>query len=424
MAFLMRGLFSRPALTRKLALSLKAVGSVAFFFSLMGCSHMSYLIQAGVGQWSLYNRERPLDEVIRDPLTPSDVQERLRWIPEIKKRVEAELGVEATGNYTTYVDLKRPYVVWSITVAHPYAVQVREWKFPLVGSFPYLGFFKEETANEWAREYQQKGFDVYVRGVTAYSTLGYLRDPLLSSMLSKNKADMVNLIFHETTHGQIYVKGQGSFNEQVANYVGDYGERAWLVKNYGVDSAQVKAWENDRNDRRQFGIMLRAFAEELKGYYASLGQGGLAENEPTKPKPGIVGLTDSVVAANAVTSSGVSEETKERGKRERFAEFGRRLEAQEWKGKGFARASKIITNNAALLAFLTYEDEQHVFDLLDRKCAGDLKRALSYLVKFAGRWEELRAKAASSSNVAQDPKHLTPQAILFDQLKKENEVCG
>lgn len=342
-----------------------------------GCSHVSYLVQAGLGQLSLYNHERPLDEAVRDPRVKSDVRERLAWIPEIKKLVQDDLEIKATSNYTTYVQLDRPYVIWSTTVAEPYEMKQLEWSFPIVGSFPYLGFFKEEGARDWANEWTEKGYDAYVRGVTAYSTLGYLRDPMLSSMLSRSKADMVNLIYHESTHGQIYLKGQGPFNEQVASYVGDMGERNWLKKTYGEQSDEARDWENDRADRRLFGLELRRFADELKVFYAD--------------------------------SKGLSVEDRKRGKDERYAAFRKRLEEARWKGRGMRRAAKLITNNAALLAFLTYEDEQDLFDLLEKKCGGSLKGALRYLKGFAMAWD----RSKSEEPVA------TPQQLLRAKLTGE-----
>lgn len=42
-----------------------------------------------------------------------------------------------------------------------------------------------------------------------------------------------------------------------------------------------------------------------------------------------------------------------------------------------------IQNNASLLAFLTYEDEQSLFDALDEHCKSDFKKAFFFLKAFA-----------------------------------------
>lgn len=328
---------------------------------LSGCSHVSYLVQAGLGQLSLYNHERPLQEAINDPSTPEKVRERLKWVPEIKHMVETELGVKPTSNYTTYVALDRKFVIWSLTVAEPYEVKIKEWSFPFFGSFPYLGFFKEKKAEEWASEYREKKFDTYVRGVGAYSTLGFLRDPMLSSMLYRSKADMVNLIFHESTHGQIYIKGQVALNEQIASYIGDYSEKQYLERTFGKSSKEVLEWESDRSDRRRFGQMLHVFSEKLKNAFAALRESPESEKKSQKEKL--------------------------------YAEFDADLAKEPWKGKGMARASSLVTNNAALLAFLTYEDEQPLFDELNHVCGENLRAALVYLKEFEKQWDQAQSKS-------------------------------
>ncbi len=324
-----------------------------------GCAHIRYLWQAGMGQWAIYNHERPIEEVIKDPRTPTDVREKLQWIPEIKKFVEVELNVKPTSNYTTYSDLKRPYVVWSLTSAKKYELEINTWSFPFVGAFPYLGFFKKEMAEEWQKKEIEKGMDTSIRGVGAYSTIGYLRDPILSSMLSKKKSDLVNLIFHETTHSQVYIKGEGAFNEQTASYVGDYGEKFWIEKTYGAKSPELNEWTEDRADRKLFGRKMVQYAEELKRLYSEF--------------------------------KNVSEEEKKTRKVQVFEKFRNDLQNEKsspfqtvsWKKFISSRFVKELNNNAILLAHLTYEDNQEVFEELYEKCKGSLKGSLSVFKRFA-----------------------------------------
>ncbi|MBI3557440.1 MAG: aminopeptidase [Deltaproteobacteria bacterium] len=341
-----------------------------------GCSTAAYLVQAGIGQLSLYNHERPLQEVIDDPHTTEKVRERLKWVPEIKKMVETELGVPPTSNYTTYVQVDRPYLTWALTAAEPFELKTVMWSFPFFGAFPYLGFFKEKTAQDWAHDYQLKGYDTYVRGASAYSTLGWLRDPMVSTMLYRDKGAMVDLIFHESTHGQIYLKGQVDFNEQIASYVGDTAEKLWIERAFGKKSKERQDWDNDRTDRRLFGTMLKKFAEELKAYYAS--------------------------------SSNASADDRRSGKESRFAAFQKQLETAPWAGRGWGRMARLVTNNAALLAFLTYEDEQALFDELDEKCGGHLKDALRYLKSFEREWDRLSSVERGKTK---------PQVLLKERLR-------
>ena len=151
--------------------------------------------------------------------------------------------------------------------APPFEIKARTWSFPIAGAVPYLGYFREEGARSKAVELEQEGFDTYVRGATAYSTLGWLRDPLLSSMLSDEDGEMANLLFHETTHDHVYIGGQSGFNEGAASFIGEYGERFYLEKRFGTDSEPVRQWTLRREKRRQRALEVKTFAQSLQRYY-------------------------------------------------------------------------------------------------------------------------------------------------------------
>lgn len=323
---------------------------------LSGCSSLSYISQASFGQLALYNRQKPLKEAIEDPQLPSEIREKLLQMPRIKEYVEKTLGVKATSNYMNYVDLKRPYVVWALTVAEKNQLKTFDWSFPLVGTFPYLGFFEQATAEQWAREYRTKGYDTSIRGVPAYSTLGFLPEPLLSSMMQGELSDLVNLIFHETTHSIVYADGQGSFNEQIASLIGDQGERLWIEENHGFESAQFKAWLSQREDRKTLGQLLRGFADQLNAFYAS-----------------------------ARASSG-SEIFKE----EMFRNFKEKIRQASWKDVRNRKWADRISNNADLLAVLTYDDDQDFYEKLYQKNGQGLSFFLSWVKSEVQEWERLQ----------------------------------
>lgn len=64
--------------------------------------------------------------------------------------------------------------------------------------------------------------DTYRRPVEAFSTTGWLPDPILSTMFSK--ADrFIELIFHELTHSTFYFESELDFNEAFASWMGYRG---------------------------------------------------------------------------------------------------------------------------------------------------------------------------------------------------------
>jgi predicted aminopeptidase len=106
----------------------------------------------------------------------------------------------------------------------------------------YKGFFTKEEALEEENFLKTKGFDTFVQRVGAYSTLGWLRDPIFSSMLEWDDFMLANIVLHEMTHTTLYLKGQTDFNEQIATFVGNRGAIDFLKEKYGPASKEeVKA---------------------------------------------------------------------------------------------------------------------------------------------------------------------------------------
>jgi predicted aminopeptidase len=99
--------------------------------------------------------------------------------------------------------------------------------FPIVGCFPYLGFFSEKKADEYVRILQSQGLATWKRDVYAYSTLGYFNDPILSSFFYYDEFQLAELVFHELFHTIFFVKGEVELNENLANF---FAEK--LVKIY------------------------------------------------------------------------------------------------------------------------------------------------------------------------------------------------
>lgn len=192
-------------------------------YLLVACFSASYLWQAGRGQFKLLRLAKPLPQVIADLQTPPRIKTLLTEMPRIKRYAVTHY-LTPTQNYQDYVAWDKPMVTWLVTASRPLAFKVKTWRFPLVGSFPYLGWFEPLAAIRHAQQLSQGGWDVYVRGATAYSTLGWFRDPLISTMFTPDPAArgvLVNTILHESVHATYFIKGQGTFNESLANFIAD-----------------------------------------------------------------------------------------------------------------------------------------------------------------------------------------------------------
>jgi len=195
---------------------------------LAGCETLAYYLQAVGGQVSLMTRARPVSDLIDDPATPEALRARLALAREIRAFSVERLGLPDNASYRAYAELDRPYAVWNVVGAPEFALDPVQSCFPIAGCVAYRGFFGKEDADAYAARLRAEGNDVYVYGVPAYSTLGRLDDPLLSTFIRYPDADLARLLFHELAHQVAYVKDDSTFNESFAVVVEREGVRRWL----------------------------------------------------------------------------------------------------------------------------------------------------------------------------------------------------
>jgi predicted aminopeptidase len=192
-----------------------------------GCSPV-YLVQATEGQMAIVRARRPVHEVLADPATPPDLRLKLEGAQDALRFAHSVLALPDNGSYRQYADLHRSFAVWNVFAAPEFSLALRTWCFPIAGCVAYRGYFEEQRAREFAEERSAGGDDVYVGGAAAYSTLGFFRDPLLSTVVRLPDTAVAGLIFHELAHQQLYVTGDTVFNESFATLVEQEGMIRWL----------------------------------------------------------------------------------------------------------------------------------------------------------------------------------------------------
>jgi len=209
---------------RWLAASALALG----LLTLSGCRTCSYYRQAIDGECEIIIHERSIDKLIADPKTSEKLRERLRLVQELRAYAKSDLKLPVDGHYARYCDVHRNCVVWNVEAAPRYSLESKTWWYPLVGSLDYRGYFSEEAAQKYARYVEQRGYDVYVGGVEAYSTLGWFKDPMLNTFIYNPDPELAETLFHELGHQRVFASGDTDFNEAYATTVGEHGARQWL----------------------------------------------------------------------------------------------------------------------------------------------------------------------------------------------------
>ena len=196
--------------------------------SLSGCA-VGYLLQAGRGQWQLLRARVPLERVIERDSTAAPLRARLALVRDAREFASRELGLPDNRSYRSYSALGRDYVVWNVVAAPEFSVAPKRWWFPVTGTIAYRGYFREASARRYAAALAARGYDTFVGGVMAYSTLGHFADPVLDTMLRYGDLQLAGTIFHELAHQLIYVKGDSEFNEAFATSVENEGVARWLA---------------------------------------------------------------------------------------------------------------------------------------------------------------------------------------------------
>jgi len=254
-----------------IALSLGVV-----LLALSGCQTFSFYKQAIKGQYELLAHRQPIDKLIADPQTESRLRQKLELLQKLRAFADHDLKLPVDGHYTKYVDVHRPFVVWNVEAAPEFSMEPKAWWYPLVGSLEYRGYFSEQKANEYANALRKKGYDVYVGGVEAYSTLGWFKDPALNTFIFNIEPDLAETVFHELGHQRVFARGDTDFNEAFATTVGQEGARRWLRAK--DDQAASEKYLAEIQRTREFAALIAATREQLEAIY------GDERNEEEKVK--------------------------------------------------------------------------------------------------------------------------------------------
>ena len=207
-----------------------------------------------------------IESILADEEIPLDLREKLRLV-ESARRFAAELGLDVGDQYTSYVPWEGDRVVTIVTATRPGEVEPAGYTFPIVGTVPYKGFFDPAKAEAEAQRQRERSRDVCVVGVSAYSTLGWLDDPVTGPMLRRGAGQLVDTIVHELVHATVYVSDEARFNEGVANFIGEEASVQFFAERGEIELAVQQ--RSRVADQRRIGAALARLRAEIKELYAA-----------------------------------------------------------------------------------------------------------------------------------------------------------
>lgn len=244
--------------------------SLLLFLSLAvvtGCVSPVYYFHALSGQLEILNKRRPVEEVLNDPATTPRTRQQLALVLRLRDFASRELGLPENRSYRSYADLERPFVIWNVFATPELSLVPRHWCFVFAGCVSYRGYFARDKADRFAADMKQEGYDVYVGGVPAYSTLGWFNDPLLNTFIHRSEADLAGLLFHELAHQVQYVSDDTAFNESFATVVELEGVKRWFER-FGT-LQQARAYRDKIQRREEFTALVLKHKARLAEIFAS-----------------------------------------------------------------------------------------------------------------------------------------------------------
>jgi predicted aminopeptidase len=333
------------------------------FLSLSGCQ-LSYIIKSAHNQFSMMTTRQPISELLKDEKLDSETKRKFELTEKVRRFAFEELKLKKTQNYATFIDLHRPYVSWVVHAAYKWELKNYLWSYPIVGDLPYKGYFSEAEAQAESKIMEDQGYDTFYRGVSAYSTLGWFTDSLLSSMLTYKDYDLVNTIIHELTHTTIFIKGNADFNERLAVFVGNKGTEIFYKHLEGPESATLQEVNLENEDDKMFSEFITTELNELKKWYHDNSGKNLTETDRQNRIDEIKSQFTNVLKPKLKTNS-------------------------------YSRFPNMKLNNARLGLYTTYMKDMNEFEALYVSVGSDL-------INFIKKIKELE----SSSDPEKDLKNL------------------
>jgi len=324
-------------------------------FLLTGCGNLFYFSKLGWHQSCITFQSISVQEALRDEALEDEGKKKIRIIQEVKRYGEERLGLHRTGSYTKFFEVKKP-VLHIITASEKDRLHLHHWNFPIIGRATYKSFFTPKGVLKEKESLEKKGYDTYLQQAAAYSTLGWLKDPIFSTMLKWDEPTLANIILHEMVHATVYFKGETDLNEQLATFIGNQGAVHFLTEKYGSGSKEVALAIDYQGDDLLFGMWIDQAYKRLSKFY----------DQP------------------------VSREEKVRGREEIFQSIQEKFTEMQDQFKtdcykGFERKK---LNNAVLMAFRRYLRRLDRFEVLYERLGWDLKKVVEFFKEIKSSGDE------------------------------------
>ncbi|MEX2571013.1 MAG: aminopeptidase [Gemmatimonadota bacterium] len=331
---------------------------------LAACSPL-FVLRAGYEEAKILSRRQSIARLLEDPAVPEERRSKLELVVQARDFAADSLDLDAGDSYTTFSQLDSDTLALVLSAARKDAFEPHTWWFPIVGRVPYKAYFSESSARNAVESLEARGYDAYVRPTSAFSTLGWFNDPMVSPLLRYDSVSLVNTVVHEIFHNTLYLSGQATFNESLAQFVGARGAIAFFCS-ARVDPALCRTAEAAWQDELRFGAFLTELVDELEALYS---REDLESEEKIRRREGI------------------------------FARATERFENQirpSLRVRGFGSFTQAPLNNASLIARRIYYRDLDLFEEVYRASGEELLVAVQRILEAARAEPEMPFEAVGS----------------------------
>ena len=327
----------------------RTIALLLFTVLVSGCASVNYYAQSIQGQFEIIQKRQDIHSLLGNNKLPNSQRKSLETVLELREFSIKQLRLPHNNSYLSYADLGRDYVIWNIFATEEFSLSPIRWCYLIVGCLDYRGYFSKPDAKQHAAKLKGQGHDVYLGGVSAYSTLGWFDDPVLNTMLRWNDIQLATVMFHELAHQQLYIKNDTEFNESYAEAVATIGVIKWLEQS--PDKNLLSEYIQSQSQEKQFISLVMRYKTLLTRLYRS-------------------------------------KTNKQQLRRQKEAIFEQMREeysvlSRHWKKKHYAQWFSSGINNAKLSAIVTYRQYTSSFLEIYKKLGKDLNRFYSLVISLS-----------------------------------------
>jgi predicted aminopeptidase len=240
---------------------------ILFSFLLTSCANTLYLGKLAWGEAKILAGSVPNQQILLDEGVEDEIKEGIHLVEEVKGFCQQQLGLQLDNSFKTFYQVKRGVLVYLVSACPQGSLVPYAWRFPIVGEVEYKGFFSRNDAIKEIKKLEAREMDTCLQQAIAFSTLGWLSDPLYSTILDRDPAVVITIVIHELVHNTIFFKGATEFNERVASFIAEKGSLMFIEERFGCTSPFYQHALDLASDERLVAGFLQELYDMLKDLY-------------------------------------------------------------------------------------------------------------------------------------------------------------